>query len=391
MNKHFTFKDRVILQHYIDTNTRGTAAEVAEILGKAVSAIYYELKTNITCFVPSSTKFNQGDINYACPHLKRFPFCCNSCARIKCSHRCREYDAYKAHKKAQNLLVKVRIDTDHRKRTVEILDKTVSQLIKDGLSIKVAMMSVNRCDVSESTIRRYVNKGLLMARRIDLPNSVRFKVKKEYNYSHKQVSVKILYKRTYDDYLAYLTDNPKAKVIQVDSVIGKANDKFALLTIFFINSKFQLAIKYQRRGSDINDILMKLYNRTKEQGFTLFDVIITDNGTEFTKLPEIEQDENGCVLFKVFYCDPYRSCQKAECERNHGFLRRIFRKNKSLDPVSQQDFDMALSHINSYPRGSLNNRIPFDLFTSEYDSIIPSLFNIDKVELSQLRLKSFSK
>jgi IS30 family transposase len=344
------------------------------------------LKNFITSFTPTSITFNQGRSDYQCPYLLKFPFCCNSCVRIKCSHRSRKYDAYKAQAKAHRLLVDSRVDTKRRKHTIDILDKTISQLIKNGQSIKVAKLSVNRCDVSESTIRRYINKGLLLAKRIDLPNAVRFKVKKQYNYSRKRINVDILYKRTYQDYLNYMEANPKAKVIQIDSVIGKSSDKYALLTIFFMNSKFQLAIKYERKQSNINGILLRLYSAVAEQSYKLFDVILANNGTEFMKLPHLETDDNGAIRCRVFYCDPYRSCQKAECERNHGFIRRIFTKGNSLSPIEQSEFDVALSHINSYPRGSLSNRTPYDLFVSEYNIIIACILNIDRIEKENVKL-----
>ena len=386
MNKHFTFYDRVLLQHFIESHPKCTAIEVADQLGKSRSAIYYELKHNTYVFVSNSSKSNGNNLKYTCPYLKRVPFCCNCCARTRCSHRCREYDAYKAHEKATRLLVSSRVDTTTRKETIDILNKTVSQLIIDGLSIHVAMISVNRCDRSESSIRRYVNKGLLTAKRHHLPNSMAYKVKQEYNYPCKRINVNVLYKRTYQDYLQYIAANPNAKVVQIDSVIGKRSDKYALLTIFFLNSKFQLAIKYYRKNSSVNSVLLKLHDSALALGYKLFDVILTDNGTEFINLPAIETTDDEAWRFKVFYCDPYRSYQKAECERNHGFIRRIFRKGKSFNTIPQEDFDMALSHINSYPRGSLNNRTPYDLFTLEYDSIIPLSFNIDKIALSDLRM-----
>ena len=388
MNTHFTFHERVILQYFIERNHRGTVIEIAEILGKSRQAIYYELKQNVHSFTPISVKYNKSQGVLNCPHLRRFPFCCNSCARTLCSNRCKEYDAYIAHDKAHRQLIDSRVNTHHKKQVITVLDKTLSQLIIDGQSIHVAMLSVNRCDVSESTIRRYINNGLLLAKRHHLPNAVRFKVKKEYNYSRKRINVKTLYKRTYEDYLEYIKANPKAKVIQIDSVIGKSNDKYALLTIFFLNSKFQLGIKYTRKGSTINSILIRLYNIALEHGYKLFDVVLADNGTEFMKLPDIEKGEDNEVRCHVFYCDPYRSCQKAECERNHGFIRRIFRKGKSFNLIEQSEFDVALSHINSYPRGSLNNRTPYELFATEYSSIIACCFNIDKIDAKDVVLKA---
>ena len=219
-----------------------------------------------------------------------------------------------------------------------------------------------------------------------MPNSVRFKVKKEYNYQRKRVNTNILYGRTYQDYLAYMEINPQAKVVQLDSIIGKSNDKYALLTIFFLNSKFQLAIKYSRKRSNVNAILLNLLEIARKAGFKLFDVILCDNGSEFLKLPEIEKDDDDIFRTRVFYCDPYRSCQRAECERNHGMIRRIYSKGKSFDSVSQEDINQVLSHINSYPRGSLNNETPYSLFTSEYMPIIATLIGINKINLSDLRL-----
>jgi IS30 family transposase len=258
MNKHLSFTDRVILQNFIELSPRCSAIETAAVLNKSRSTVYYELKNFTTHFTSSSVYYNGGSV-YQCPHLKKFPFCCNGCAKTRCSHRSSEYDAYKAQDKATRLLVNSRVDTTRRRNTIDLLNKTVSQLIRDGLSIKVAILSVNRCDVSESTIRRYINNGLLLATRMDLPNAVRFKVKKEYNYSRKRINIKLLYKRTYQDYLDYMKTHPKAKVIQVDSVIGKSNDKTALLTVFFLNSKFQLAVKYNRKNSSVSGILLKLY------------------------------------------------------------------------------------------------------------------------------------
>ena len=386
MYKHFSFQDRVILQYHLDNNPRCSAQGIATILKKSRSAIHYELKTNTSTLLTKQQKFLNAEDNYRCVFLARFPFCCNACAKTRCSHRSRVYNAYQADRKAHNALVKSRSDTTTKKEIVDILNKTLSQLIIDGVSIQVAKASVNRCDVSESTIRRYINKGYLLAKRHHLPNSIRFKVKKEYNYGRMPIDANLLYQRTYQDYLDYIEAHPFAKVVQLDSLIGKADDKSALLTIFFINSKFHLAVKYNRKNSNINSILTRIYNEAAKHGFKLFDVILTDNGPEFRNLPSIEKDDNQVNRLRVFYCDPYRSCQKAECERNHGLIRRILTKGRSFDSRTQSDIDSALSHINSYPRASLNMCSPYDLFTSEYDSIIACILNVDRIDVKDLRL-----
>ena len=109
---------------------------------------------------------------------------------------------------------------------------------------------------------------------------------------------------------------------------------------------------------------MKIRN-AKETGIDnnikLFDVVIADNGSEFKDLYKLEEDEDGNHICKVFYCDPYRSNQKAECEKNHVFFRRIVPKGTSFKDFTQKDVDTIFSHINSYPRASLKNKSPYDL------------------------------
>jgi len=387
MNKHFTFSDRVKLEYMIETNSSSSAASIAKQLNKTRGAIYYELKHNTTKLITLNQRFNHTIESSLCVNLSKFPFCCNGCAKTKCSHRCLNYNAYDAQNIAHKKLVSSRVDTDHRKHMISLLNTHLSPHIKSGKSIQVSRLACPSMDVSESTIRRYINNGLLEAKRIDLPNAVRFKPKKEYNYSRSKINARTLYNRTYDDFKLFLQTHPDARVVQLDSVIGKADDRFALLTIFFINSKLQLAFKYNRRRPSINELLLSLYDSALQAGYKLFDVILTDNGSEFQKLPSIEFTPDGFLRFNVFYCDPYRSYQKAECERNHGLIRRVLRKGKSLDLIPQFEFDRLMSHINSYPRGSLNYHTPYLLFQQEFNHIILHNFNLHKIPLSELVLK----
>ncbi len=181
MSKHFDFRDRVRLQTTLENFPRCSAQSCAKQLGKSRSAIYCELNHFTRHFPSRSQKFNDGLGNYPCPHLQKFPFCCTGCSRTSCVHRCREYEAYFAQHQAERLLHNSRSDTARVRQRTAILNRTVSPLILQGLSIAVALNVSRDCDLSQSTIRRYVNRGLLDAKRCDLPSSVRFKVKKQYD------------------------------------------------------------------------------------------------------------------------------------------------------------------------------------------------------------------
>lgn len=392
MNKNFKFSERIKLEHHLNTGLDCTAIKLAKILNKSRSTIYYELNHFKTIHISKSALFNQVEDKWECPALKKFPFVCNGCANTKCSHRNTYYSAYEADQKAHHLLHHSRVNQNRRSEVIRVLNRSICPLIKDGVSIQVAMNSVNHCDLSESTIRRYIELGLVDAKRIDLPRAVKFRSKKEYRYTTPPLNPNILDGRTYDDYLKYIDSYPESIIIQLDSLIGKLSDKKAILTIFFKNSKLQLGYLYNRKHSNIVAILRKLYKIGKDNGVTLFDVVLADNGSEFKSLYELEFDEDtGEQICHVFYCDPYRSCQKAECEKNHGFFRRIWPKGRSLDLFTQENINEIFSHINSYPRASLNNTSPYDVFSLEYNSIILSIFNIVKYIVSKIKMNDYKK
>lgn len=390
-NKNFTFGERIKLEYHLNTNLSCTAIKISESLSRSRSSIYYELRHYSIKIPTSSEKFNHTTDIFKCERLKHFPFVCNGCARSRCSHRSIIYDAHKANEAAIHNLKVSRSELKKKKEKAKIIDKTISPLLLNGQSIANAINIVDNCDVSESTIRRYIDLGILNVKRIDLPRAIKFPSKKEYKTKSSPLSSTILFNRTYEDYCKYMELNPEAKVIQVDSVIGKLTDKTALLTIFFVNSKLQTGILYNRSNNGVIQILRDLYNVALEYGIKLFDVVLTDNGSEFKKLYELEKDENDNKICNVFYCDPYKSYQKAECEKNHGFFRRIWPKGRTLDKFEQPEINEIFSHINSYPRASLNNKSPYDLFILEYDEIILLIFNIIKVYAKDIKLIDYKK
>ena len=388
-NQHLTFSQRVQLQYCLDHNYNRSASLLAEHLGVSRWTIYYEIKNNRSTLRTKDVVFNHS--YYHCKLLDKFPFCCNGCPNTLCSHRRYIYDAYEADSKANKVLRTSRSNTLLVRQTIKALDNQVSPLIKQGQSIHAAKV-ISGCPYSESTIRNYIEKGRLEARRGDLPNACKFRVKKEYESKGPRLSISVLNGRTYDDYCEYMKRYPNANVIQVDSVIGKRTDKQAILTIYFPASKFQLGILYNKRSIDVVRILKKLYKIADKHGYKLFDVVLADNGTEFNKLYELEYDEEtGEKICNVFYCDPYSSWQKAECEKNHGLFRRIWPKSISFHPLIQEEVDEIFSHINSYPRSSLGDCTPYDLFVEHYSYIIASEFNIIKVKPNKIILKPWHK
>ena len=119
----------------------------------------------------------------------------------------------------------------------------------------------------------------------------------------------------------------------------------------------------------------------------LFEVILTDNGSEFFDPVSIELDLNsGNKVCNLFYCDPACSWQKGSIEKNHEFIRYILPKGTSFASLSQDDCYLIASHINSTPRLSLNNHSPYDaaLFFLGIENI--DKFKIKKIDYDDIDL-----
>ena len=105
----------------------------------------------------------------------------------------------------------------------------------------------------------------------------------------------------------------------------------------------------------------------------IFGIILTDRGDEFNFFERLENSvlEPGKKRCRVFFCDPQRSDQKGSCEKNHEFIRYILpKKHSNFDALTNYDIATLNSHINSYPRKSIEGDTPLN----KIRDIIPSKF-----------------
>lgn len=124
----------------------------------------------------------------------------------------------------------------------------------------------------------------------------------------------------------------------------------------------------------------------------LFPVILTDNGSEFKRINEIEFTVSGECRTRVFYCDPQASWQKPHIEKNHEYIRYVLLRGKSFNPYTQEDMALLMNHINSTKRKSLGGRAPYELATTrEFEKLMKvldlHLLPADDVNLNPKLLK----
>lgn len=401
-SKHLTLEERYIIQHMLDAKASFKA--IARKLSRDCTTISKEVRSrrDFKKMGSHGRPFNNCTNRYDCLHshlcddarctkpyckychlcsnhcddykqeyckrLAKPPYVCNACENhTRCTLERSFYKALPAQKTYEGIRSESRSGFNLTEEELLRLDTFITPLVKKGQSIH--HICQNNRDVimhSEKTIYNLIEANLFSVRNIDLPRKVRYRPRKNISKSFK-VDKACRNGRTYEDYLAFITENPDIPVVQMDSVIGSKGGK-VLLTIHFTNSNFMLAFLRENNTSrSVSDIFFDLYFLLTPAGFSeMFPVILTDNGSEFSDPKAIEYDEQGNRRSKVFYCDPGAPYQKGSAEVNHELIRRVLPKGRSFNNLTQQDICLMMNHINSYGREKLNNRPPIHLFSLLY-------------------------
>lgn len=387
MGKHLTIKDRVIIQYQIEHYNNISCLSIAKDLKCNVSSVFRELKRNANHKVSRQKAFNHN-IAYECPKLKSFPFVCNACThKARCSKEIVEYSAYDADHKANQNLHNSRRHPQLSEKEMSELNQQVSERVINHQSLFHILQSDKRIQVSESTLRRYIDRQYLDCRNIDLPRTVRFPyTKSSSNPRRKRINIEFLVNRTYQDYQDY-SHSTKRTVLQLDTVIGSSKDTHCLLTLYEPRTKFQWGYIVHKTAASVTHVLADLIQTLQTNHQLFFDCLLTDNGSEFQSLPQLETTDEGEILLRVFYCDPYSSFQKGGCERNHSLIRYVIRKGESLDFVSQDEVNELFSHINSQKRKSLSGKTPFQAFFERFHFYPSDFIPVFEVPSSKIKLK----
>lgn len=301
-----------------------------------------------------------------CGRLKEHPYVCNGCdLRHKCTLEKFVYEAGPANKISRDTLVDSRDGFSLSGEELKRIDGIISPLIKQGQSPYVIMNEhKDEIMLDVATVYRYIKAGLFTAKPIDLPNMVKMKPRS------KKAAVKIERAcregRTYRDFFNFMSDHPDTSIVEMDTVLGKkGDDEPVLLTVHFVEAEFMLAfLRSSNSARSVTEIFDRLYDVLGKDRFSgLFQLLLTDNGSEFTNPSALEWDADGFRRTSVYYADPNAPYQKGACENNHILLRRLFPKGKSLKGFTQRDVDEAMSNINSYTRKKLKDRSPFETFS----------------------------
>lgn len=338
---------------------------------------------------------------HSCPHyspmmcerLTKPPYVCNGCKkRGACTNHKYYYKATPANNEYRTTLVESRNNPAATEEELLYLTELFTDGLKRGLSIYQIIQQAGGEEAlgcCEKTIYNYIDQRLLGdITKVNLTRRM-YKPRKKAIERNYKVDKHCLEGRRYEDYVAYMEANPGTLVVEMDTVVGRqGTDDCCLLTIHFVACGFQLAfVREKNTSSSVAEIFDLIWYTVGRENFkNLFPVILTDNGSEFSNPDSIEISADGEVRTKIFYCHPYSSFEKGSCEVNHEFIRRIIPKGSPM-VLTQEEANLMMSHINSSPRESKNNRVPYDLFSTIYGEEVASKLGIKRISPNDVVLK----
>lgn len=407
---HLTLQYRIKIQVGIEKGS--SAKTIANICRTNKSTIYREIKRNLTIRKnktaknicanrPNCSIFKNSNgakcnhdchkfIRYICPEKTKFPFVCNNCPKkYNCNHDKQFYYANVADEISNKRLSETRMGIKISKEDFDIIDNIVSPLVLKKQSLNHILTTHTEIDVSERTLRNWINNGYMQARNIDLPRKVSFKVNRNY-VSRVSKPASILEGRMYRDYKIFIKKHPDKLVSQFDTVHGLVTDSKTILTIHFPSISFQFGILLSSCEMDeVNNKLLELRNKIGiDEWNRIFGIILTDNGKEFNRIHELEiNEETGEIISNVFFCDPYKSSQKGACERNHELFRYIQPKKQSIEYLTQDILNDYFSNINCLYRKGLNGVRPYDLAKLILGELFLSIIGIYEVKPDDVTFK----
>lgn len=316
-------------------------------------------------------KYCEKYVSRACHKFEKPPYVCNNCSEKKlCSkdkyiYSAKYADAAVTRRRSESRQG-IRISDEKKSE----MDELITRLVKKGQPLThIYAEHENEMPVCLRTLYNYIDDGELTVKNIDLRRKTGYKKRgKGHQPSLGFANMEFRQGRTYTDFeYAMKVKYTEDEVVEMDTVKGVREQGKRLLTMIFRrNTVMLLFLMPDGKAESVKRVFDYLEAGLGIEVFRrLFPVILTDNGSEFKKVDELEltSDEDGFLVYRtsLFYCDPMASWQKGCIEKNHEFIRYAIPKKKSLNPYNQDDITLLMNHINSIKRPGLGNKSPYEL------------------------------
>lgn len=358
---HLTFENRKLISSMITQGKK--CIDIARAIGCDPTTIAKEIKKNR--IISKEAKYKD---KFLCKKLEKFPYVCAGCSRkyADCILTQLRYNAEVAQKKYDYRLHETRKGINLTKEEHESLNKA----LKEGLLEKKSIYSIvhsSNIDTSVPTVYRYIKEKKVDVSRMDLPYAVTYKKRKKQikKYEYPGNDKIDRHNRTYIDYLAYKKSHINEMTTQMDFLGSIVSDRCSILVIIIpeIHFPFLWIIK-DKNSEKVVDLFNELENRLGYEKFNeIFPSILTDRDPCFSDILGIEFSKDlGVQRTYLFFCDAFKSNQKASVENINKQIRKFFPKGKSIDHLTQDDIDAVNKILIESPLFSLDGYSPKEAF-----------------------------
>lgn len=284
------------------------------------------------------------------------------------------YDPYVAERHYQNGL-------KERGRELKIgndlqLLRFLSEQIKEyDRSPEAALAEIGRqgkhfkTDICKNTLYSYIKKGILLeVTPKDLPTKEKKKKKRREKVQKRAQAGDSISTRPED-----IDSREEFGHWEMDTVVGpQGKSKCALLVLTERKSRKEIIRKMENRKTEsVVKELDRLERKMGEKDFrNLFKTITVDNGSEFSDVEGLERSRrNKRKRTKLYYCHPYRSCERGSNECNNRFIRRKIPKGLNFDEMSRREIQEVEDWMNNYPRPMFAYATSQEIFEAELDKL----------------------
>lgn len=217
------------------------------------------------------------------------------------------------------------------------MDELITKLVKKGQPLThIYAEHEQELPVSLRSLYNYIDSGNMTIKNIDLRRKTSYRQrsanKKGVSQGFKNQSFRE--GRTYEDYEAEMKLYSEYAVVEMDTVKGRRERGKRLLTMILrSNSIMVMFLMPDGTATSVKRVFDYL-----EAGFgtecfrRLFGIILTDNGSEFKKVDQLELNDDYKYRTRIFYCDPMASWQKPHIEKNHEYIRYVIPQALKLTP-----------------------------------------------------------
>ena len=380
-NKHLTLDDRIAIEKMLDQ--RMTFKEIGKYISKDASTVSKEVKRHLIVRPTNVKRYSEDGtpLETPCRLLLKAPYVCNGCEKRsrQCSFNKQIYLARKAQQAYEKLRTESRTGVTLNKEAFWEMDDVLAKGVSKGQHIYHILQN-NDLGYSQSSVYRLLKQGYLSCSALDLPRYVKFRKRKPKTQEYVPSACK--QGRTHDDFLAYIAENDISDWVEMDTVIGRPGGK-VIVTFDFTACNFMFGLLAENKTSDaVSRVILDLKRRFEDAKLSfgsVFSLLLTDNGGEFSNFSAFEKDKDGNREARLFYCDPMRSCQKPRVEKNHTLFRDIVPKGSSFDALTQEQLNTIFSHVNCVSRKIYGGKTPYELFCFCFGQRLAELLGIRSI------------